>query len=151
MSNTHQSKPAYDADKVERLKRTLCSSLKHASNIRSIKGQQWVVLVVNAQASGNANFFGRGLVINGQGQSSGAGSLVIKANKGDIDRFAGQQMDLGGFSGAGRDEDFCSAVVLFKFGFKPASAGFFVAPCRFYPSKSMIPTDLWEPIERVVV
>lgn len=92
------SKSAYDADKVERLKRTLCSSLKHASNIRSVQGSEWVVLVVNADSGNPAMnvYGGSNLFFNGAAASS-AGSLLIKAGKADIDRFAAQQIDLGEF------------------------------------------------------
>jgi len=37
---------AYDAEKVEKLKRTLISALKHASNIRALKQEQWVILTM---------------------------------------------------------------------------------------------------------
>jgi len=36
----------YDAEKVERLKGTLTNALKHASNIRALKPQDWVILTV---------------------------------------------------------------------------------------------------------
>ena len=36
----------YDAEKVEKLKRTLTNALKHASNIRALKSEDWVILTV---------------------------------------------------------------------------------------------------------
>jgi len=36
----------YDAEKVERLKSTLTTALKHAANIRALKSEDWVILTV---------------------------------------------------------------------------------------------------------
>ena len=103
---THDPKPSrpYDADKVEKLKEVLCSSLRHASNIRSLQGQQWVVMAVNAeQGDVTMNMYGgRGMMRNfsmtnvSGGQKS---TMVIKAKKADIDRFADQQFELKDFQG----------------------------------------------------
>jgi hypothetical protein len=40
------SEKEYDAEKVEELKRTLVKALKHASNIRALEPEQWVVATV---------------------------------------------------------------------------------------------------------
>lgn len=38
----------YDAERVEELKRTLTNALKHATNIRSLKPDEWVTILVRA-------------------------------------------------------------------------------------------------------
>ena len=101
--NVHLEQPSqsYDADKVDKLKKTLCKTLKHAANIRSLQGREWVVVVVNDDQKGQG-----ARVLNGVdiftttvGSGSAQATLVIKAHKTDIDRFAENEVDLDGFQG----------------------------------------------------
>lgn len=94
-----QPSQAYDIDKVEKLKKILCKTLKHAANIRSLQGGQWVVVVVNDDQNGQGISVVHGVDIftSAMGSSSAQSTLVIKANKTDIDRFAENEMDLDAF------------------------------------------------------
>ncbi len=84
----------YDANQVEKLKETLCGCLKHATNIHSVQGQQWVVVVVEAGTSGNTmNVVGSGRAFLQSGTGDQKSTMVIKVHKADIDRFAADQLD----------------------------------------------------------
>jgi len=94
----------YDAEKVEEMKGTLVKTLKHATNIRTLKPDQLVILTVIGDQSQSAITMTRSYVFSGRsrGRSSGvvlpepgaeAGSflptvLTICAKKSDIDAFA---------------------------------------------------------------
>ena len=102
----HEEKPAaaYDARKVEDLKRTIIESLKHAVNIRTLGSDPWVVVCVQSQSEGGAMgafVFNRmviatnGVATNGAvkpsegpARGTGASKLIIRANRADIAAFA---------------------------------------------------------------
>ena len=88
----------YDAERVEELKRTLTKALKHAANIRGLKGDELVTVVV--RGSGPAMVV---RIINGKqwweaAKPGTAGLslptfLTIRAKKSDIDGFAKNELD----------------------------------------------------------
>lgn len=110
-------KKEYDAEKVENLKTTFIKSLKHATNIRSLKPDESVILTITGshQSSGYKSVKtipGRNEVIvidkNNKAQIFTGDQigdiglslptvLVIRAKKSDIDRFAKGDLDFGQF------------------------------------------------------
>ena len=107
----------YDAEKVEELKRTLIKSLKHATNIRNLKPEEQVILVIRGSESvrhtkeltSQSSYDGRSLGTGGWTQeenvlivSKEAGSslptvLVIIVKKSDIDAFSKGELDFDKF------------------------------------------------------
>jgi len=95
--------PEYDAEKAEELKRTLTKTLKHAANIRVLKGDEWVTIVVKGSAPAavaritNARLLEDGKIITRVSKkNSGSSSptfLTIRAKKSDIDEFAKNELD----------------------------------------------------------
>jgi len=110
-------KKEYDAEKVENLKTTLIKALKHASNIRSLKPDEVVILTITGSSTSSGyksvrTIPGRNEVIvidqNNKSQIIGTDLvddiglslptvLVIRAKKSDIDRFAGGDLDFDQF------------------------------------------------------
>ncbi len=93
----------YNAEKVEELKRTLTKALKHAANIRGLKGDEWVTVVVKGSAPAaaaritNAKLLNDGKIITRVSKTdSGSSSptfLTIRAKKSDIDAFSKKELD----------------------------------------------------------
>jgi len=103
---TEQPEEKYDAEKVENLKTTLVTALKHAANIRSLKQDELVILAV-AGSGGSAGetatittssavmVDGHARIVQQQPASSGSSQtvIVIRAKKSDIDSFAKNALD----------------------------------------------------------
>jgi hypothetical protein len=93
----------YNTEKVEELKRTLTKSLKHAANIRGLKGDEWVTVVVKGSAPAavaritNAKRLADGKIITRLSKkNSGSSSptfLTIRAKKSEIDAFSKKKLD----------------------------------------------------------
>jgi len=64
---------AYDPNKVEKLKNTILSAFKYASNMRELKPDESVIVVAMRY---------------GPGRETGPTSLMVRAKKSDIDSFA---------------------------------------------------------------
>ena len=114
---TDRPKEKYDAEKVENLKTTLIKALKHASNIRSLKPDEFVILTLTGSSTSSGyksvrTIPGRNEVIvidqNNKSQIIGTDMvgdiglslptvLVIRAKKSDIDRFAKGDLDFDQF------------------------------------------------------
>lgn len=83
--NIPKSQPApssqYDARKVENLKTNIIKSLKHAANVRSLRPDEWVVVIVNSNE-----------------QTGGLPRvLTVRARKSDIDAFSEGTLSLDQF------------------------------------------------------
>lgn len=100
--------PAYDADKVEGLKKDLISALKNAAHIRRLKSDESVTVVVTSPGlvgdskSGKVfaaaeEAYRRALVLQDQlgspSDSNSAGKLILSAKKADAEAY--QKGDLG--------------------------------------------------------
>lgn len=104
----------YDAEKVEELKQTLTKSLKHATNIRNLKPEEWVILTVRGPGSAvrigeirQKQIDDKGWEVNiadgksfyvststaGKAGSSASTVLTICVKKSDIDAFAKSELD----------------------------------------------------------
>jgi hypothetical protein len=93
----------YNTEKIEELKRTLTKALKHAANIRGLKGDEWVTVVVKGSAPAaaakitNARLLEDGKIITRLSKkNSGSSSptfLTIRAKKSDIDAFSKKELD----------------------------------------------------------
>jgi hypothetical protein len=93
----------YNTEKVEELKRTLTKALKHAANIRGLKGDELVTVVVKGSAPPpvaritNAKRLDDGKIITRVSKkNSGSSSptfLTIRAKKSDIDAFSKKELD----------------------------------------------------------
>jgi hypothetical protein len=108
-------KEEYDAEKVETLQNTLFDALKHATNMRCLKTNEWIILVVTSSdreetstgyiytLSSSAPGYGVGETtgqpvasqntITSQSGSFTAVTLIIRAKKSDIDGFAAGNLD----------------------------------------------------------
>lgn len=93
----------YNAEKVEELKRTLTKALKHAANIRSLKGDELVTVVVKGSAPAavaritSAKRLDDGQILT-RVSKTGSGSssptfLTVRAKKSDIDAFSKKELD----------------------------------------------------------
>jgi hypothetical protein len=93
----------YNAEKVEELKRTLTKTLKHAANIRGLKGDELVTVVVKGSAPAavaritSAKRLDDGQILT-RVSKTGSGSssptfLTIRAKKSDIDAFSKKELD----------------------------------------------------------
>ncbi len=103
--------PEYDAEKVDELKRKLIKTLKHAANIRSLKPQDQVVLVVRGTPQPvvtteiritQNNEVGKTMVVTPRilkATSASLSSLVltIRVKKSDIDAFSKGELDFNQF------------------------------------------------------
>jgi hypothetical protein len=89
-----------DAEKVEYLKRTLVKALKHAANIRGLRKQEWVTLVVRGWQPAVVI---KKTVIKGTTGSSTTHEqpprkvLIIRAKKSDVDVFSKGDLDFDEF------------------------------------------------------
>lgn len=100
--------PAYDAQKVENLKKTLIKTLAHASNIRMRRPQDVITLVVGAWGDSGGFAYGRyrstGWGASAIAPRSGAATppsaarnptaalLILRVTKADVDAFAKSQL-----------------------------------------------------------
>ena len=111
-----QPQKEYDAEKVQDLQKTLIKTLKHAANIRGLKTDEWVTILVRSSAP--AAIITSTIVTRSSGEKSPAASnvrtstaalpaetapgqatfLTIRAKKSDIDSFAKNQLDYDKFS-----------------------------------------------------
>jgi hypothetical protein len=107
--------PAYDAQKVENLKKTLVKTLAHAANIRMRRPQDAITLVVGAWDDGKASVYGR---YRSAGWDTSAATpprpgaanptsaarnptatlLILRVTKADVDAFAKSQLTLAQFT-----------------------------------------------------
>jgi hypothetical protein len=102
-----QQQTPYDAERVEKLKETVARTLRHASNIRSLKDGECVAVVVTTSSGqaygemmmysgigyGDSLGFGPGMIGDVPGSPPGLSVLTIKAAKADIDAFAKDQLN----------------------------------------------------------
>jgi hypothetical protein len=117
-----QTKEEYDAEKVETLQITLFDALKHATNMRCLKTNEWIILVVASSdssaeesRSGYSYTLSSSAPVSGDGEtasesgasqntitnrsgSSAAVTLIIRVKKSDIDGFAAGNLDLDHFT-----------------------------------------------------
>jgi len=83
----------YIPEKVEDLQRTLIKALKHAANIRNLKPDECVTIMVSGTEAGIVvDASGRGR-LSGEVGSIQPAFLTIRAKKSDIDRFAKAELD----------------------------------------------------------
>ncbi|MHC4425485.1 MAG: hypothetical protein ACYSYV_05240 [Planctomycetota bacterium] len=103
----------YDAEKVEKIKRTLTTALKHASNIRALKPDEWAILTVIGQSGRPGGAIGHAgqdcrachaltEKVDYKSSPSQMGSclptaLTICAKKSDIDSFSEGKLDFDQF------------------------------------------------------
>lgn len=80
-----RSAEKYNAEKVEEFKRKLIKALKHAANIRNLKGQEWVIIAVRGNGRRDGGYVIRPSV------------LTIRATKSDVDAFAKGELDFDKF------------------------------------------------------
>jgi hypothetical protein len=107
--------PAYDAQKVENLKKTLVKTLAHASNIRLRRPQDAITLVVGAlddvrvSAHGRSRSAGWGTAKTSPVRPGAAPApaairnpatamLILRVTKADVDAFAKSQLSLAQFT-----------------------------------------------------
>jgi hypothetical protein len=99
---------AFDKDRVEALKKKLTASLKHASNIRGLRPEDTVTVVVTGAPTSNGpvvrkfhggvdpmmlSRYGVAATVTDSGDS-GTSRMVLRAKKSDIDAFAAGKVDL---------------------------------------------------------
>jgi len=113
-SNSNEDdRPQYDAQKAERLRTALLTTLKHASNIRHIGADELVTVVINAPGPAPTGEFAKGkgdvTVVTKVDKSSKTvrlltktvaetNVLTIRAKKSDVDDFANEKIDYDRFS-----------------------------------------------------
>lgn len=112
-----QPQKEYDPEKVQELQKTIIKTLKHAANIRGLKSDEWVTVVVKSSAP--AVIIAGKIITRMTSEASPAASnartstsaalpaetvpgqatfLTIRAKKSDIDSFAKNQLDYDKFS-----------------------------------------------------
>lgn len=120
---TDQQGEKYDAEKVENLKTTLIKALKHASNIRSLKPDESVILMITGSGESTGAIITSARRLHGENQvivqqknadgktvtrlvqgsdldnigSATPSILVLRAKKSEIDTFAEDQVDFDRF------------------------------------------------------
>lgn len=120
---TDQPEKKYDAEKVENLKTTLIKALKHAANIRSLKPDESVILMITGSSETGGTIIESARRLPGENQviiqqknadgkmvtrivqesdldnigSATPSNLVIRAKKSQIDEFASGQVDFDRF------------------------------------------------------
>jgi hypothetical protein len=89
----------YDSRMVEELKRDLITTLKHATNIRAVKPDEWIILTVIGSGRQAGGFGGGGFMMGGMGSYGGmmGGSSSGSGGSGMIGSGMGGMM--GGGSG----------------------------------------------------
>lgn len=100
----------YDPEKVENLKNTLITVLKHAANIQALKSDELVILTIFGRASQSGRTIGRssrstrGISRMGTTRTAGAKTssfsttiVTIRAKKSDIDAFSKGELDFDRF------------------------------------------------------
>ena len=102
----------YDPEKVENLKNTLITVLKHAANIQALKSDELVILTIFGRASQSGRTIGRssrstrGRGISRMGTTRTAGAktssfsttvVTIRTKKSDIDAFSKGELDFDQF------------------------------------------------------
>lgn len=113
-SKSDRSEEKYDADKVKELKRILIKELKHATNIRALKPNEWVILTLTGSrqsGGGIASTVGmmtRQILVTDKDQKtmkiyeeplsgkmgfSSRTVLTIRVKKSDTDAFANGEVD----------------------------------------------------------
>ena len=109
-----RSTEKYDADKVEDLKRKLIKELKHATNIRALKAEEWVILTVTGegrQSGGGVVSTVRRLVVDKDQKTvkiyeeplsseigfSSRTVLTVRVKKSDVDAFSKGELDFDQF------------------------------------------------------
>ena len=115
-SGSSRQPEAYDRDKVEHLKRRLLKALKHATNIRHLKEEEWVILAVLEtgdaprtddilRAQLELRLRPEGIThlghvephVSGTTGPGGRSVLTIRVQKGVIDAFAKGRADFNAF------------------------------------------------------
>jgi len=107
------SRREYDPEKVENLKNTLITVLKHAANIQALKSDELVILTIFGRASQSGRTIGRssrstrGISRLGTTRSAGAKAnslssfsttvVTIRTKKSDIDAFSKGELDFDQF------------------------------------------------------
>jgi len=107
---TDEPKQKYDAEEVENLKTTLVKTLKHAANIRTLKPDESVILVVtgSGESAGGITAIATTKIVGHEDHNtriveelaprgSPPTMLVIRAKKSDIDGFAKAELDFDQF------------------------------------------------------
>ena len=96
----------YDAEKVAELKQSLLKALRHASNIRSLKAEDWITVVVVGNGirsvkqkivvNNKPGGYGSEMILTdpfyGQSDSAGQTVLTVRAKKTDVDAVANQEI-----------------------------------------------------------
>jgi hypothetical protein len=104
--DNNRSGQAYDAEKIEVLKKDLVGGLKHATNIRALKPDHWVILTVVGKRRPSAarldwqfeNSHWNATRVNGRTVSFRPSILTIRAKKSDIDAFSKGELNRDQFS-----------------------------------------------------
>jgi hypothetical protein len=98
-----QEEEKYDAEQVAELKETVIKALKHAANIRCMKSQEWLTIIVKGKSPGDVikavvnapsrsssglNRYDALKIVSKGGAAGDSTFLSIRAKKLDIDAFA---------------------------------------------------------------
>lgn len=79
----------FRAEDVNRLKNELVDALRNAANIRGLKNEDWVTILVRGRADSWPEGAGEHeLLIGGMDLSEGGSSMVLKVKKGEIDALS---------------------------------------------------------------
>jgi hypothetical protein len=102
--------PEYDPDKVDWLKKVLTATLKYAANIRDLRPDEPVMIVVRTELPGVA-FYGQTVAVSTKGgntlikgpvpmqeDSASKGVLIIRAKKSDAEAYSSGKIDQEEFS-----------------------------------------------------
>lgn len=91
-------KSSYDPVRVEQLKQNLIGSLKHASNIRRLPAEEYIVIAIRYNAPPRRDSYPKRPVLLDLSQESQparpqSSSMIVRAAKKDIDQFADEEID----------------------------------------------------------
>ncbi len=95
----------YDPEKVENLKATLITVLKHSANIKALKSDEFVVITITGKAANSGRSMSRSYSRGGRSSVRAvkkipyAGTVVnIRAKKADIDAYSKGELDFDKFN-----------------------------------------------------
>jgi hypothetical protein len=74
--NGQETPEPYSRDRVDALRTSLITTMKHATNIRALEGNEWIVLVVRGPEAAN----------------TGKTTMTVRATKSDVDQYAKGQL-----------------------------------------------------------
>ena len=87
-------RPPYDREKVITLENNITHSLKHAANIRDLKGDELVTVVVRSREAGPQGPYGMPLFDNAGATSDVGSTLIMCATVKDIQEYAAGTLSL---------------------------------------------------------